>query len=117
MDAVAELARASGLTAVTPAGVASAWAAALATARGEWPEVTFDEAKLVEFIGSRLAGADVEAALAAIPAGDLALAAACAAQEPTAHAAFDAILSEVDAAGAATRASKDLVDEVKQLLR
>jgi RNA polymerase sigma-70 factor, ECF subfamily len=119
MDAVAELARASGLAAVTPAAAASAWASTLATARAEWPDVRFDDAKLADFIGARLAasGADLESALAAIPAGDLALAAACAAQEPTAHAAFDSILAEVDAAGAATRASKDIVDEVKQLLR
>src|SRR5205085_8595430 len=62
-------------------------------------------------------GPDLATALAAVPAADVALAAACAAQEPTAHAAFDSVLTEVDAAGATTRAPKDTIDEVKQLLR
>ena len=44
-------------------------------------------------------------------------AAACAAQEPTAHAAFDGVLTEVDAAGASTRSPQDLIDDVKQLIR
>jgi RNA polymerase sigma-70 factor (ECF subfamily) len=79
--------------------------------------VKFEESDLLAFIGPRIAGADVAAALAACPAPDLAIAAACAAQEPTAHAAFDAILGEVDAAGNTTGATKDLVVEVKQLLR
>jgi RNA polymerase sigma-70 factor (ECF subfamily) len=39
------------------------------------------------------------------------------AQEPTAHAAFDAVLTEVDAAGASTRSPRELVDEAKQVLR
>ena len=119
MDAVAELARASGLPAATPSAVESAWAATLSTARAAWPHVTFDDGQLATFIGARLAGSgtDVAEALASAPAADLALAAACAAQESTAHAAFDDVLTEVDAAGASTRAPKDLVDEVKQLLR
>ena len=117
MDAVDDLARCSGLPAACPAAAGSAWATLLATARTAWPDVQLDDAKLAEFIGPRLAGTDVADALAAAPAADLALAAACAAQEPTAHAAFDTILTEVDAAGASTRAPKDLVDEVKQLLR
>ena len=83
----------------------------------QWPRVKLDEDQLVTFIGERLAGADLVAALAAAPAADLALAAACAAQEPTAHAAFDEVLTEVDAAGAATGAQKDQIEEVKQLLR
>ena len=107
----------SGLPVSHPAAVESAWAAALSEARAQWPHVTFDPDRVAAFIASRLVGVDVETALAAIPAPDLALAAACAAQEPTAHAAFDAILGEVDAAGASTRAPSDLVDEVKQLLR
>jgi RNA polymerase sigma-70 factor (ECF subfamily) len=89
----------------------------VSTARSAWPDVQFDDAQLAIFIGPRLAGSDVAAALASAPAADLAIAAACAAQEPTAHAAFDSVLTEVDAAGASTRAPKDLVDEVKQLLR
>jgi RNA polymerase sigma-70 factor (ECF subfamily) len=71
----------------------------------------------VTFIGPRLAGDDLATAIAAAPAADLVLAAACAAQEPSAHAAFDRVLVEVDAAGAATNATKDQVAEVKQMLR
>jgi RNA polymerase sigma-70 factor (ECF subfamily) len=89
----------------------------LATARAQWPQVAFDEDTLAPFVGERLVGPDLPSALAAAPAADLALAGACAAQEPTAHAAFDAVLVEVDSAGAAVNATKDLVDEVKQLLR
>ncbi len=114
---VEQLARASGLPAPSPAAVEAAWAATVSSARAAWPTVQFDDDQLVEFVGARLAGKDVASALAAIPAADIALAAACAADEPTAHAAFDAILTEVDAAGASTRASRDLIDEVKQLLR
>jgi RNA polymerase sigma-70 factor, ECF subfamily len=89
----------------------------VATARSKWPDVKLDEDQLVRFVGERLHGEDLPTALGTAPSGDLALAAACAAQEPTAHAAFDAVLVEVDAAGAATGSPKDLVDEVKQLLR
>ncbi len=115
MDPIADLARASGLLA--GAGAESAWSSLTSEARATWPAVRFDDATLVEFVGSRLAGEDLASALTTLPAGDVALAAACAAQEPTAHAAFDSILTEVDAAGATTRAPKDMVDEVKQLLR
>lgn len=117
MDLIAELTRTSGLPAPAPVAVESAWVAAVAAARTAWPTVRFDDAQLVAFVGPRLTGNDLATALATLPAGDVALAAACAAQEPTAHAAFDSILTEVDAAGASTRATKDLVDEVKQLLR
>jgi RNA polymerase sigma-70 factor (ECF subfamily) len=117
MDAALDLARCSGLPAGSPAAVESAWNALLATARAAWPDLQLDPVQLADFIGPRLAGTDVADALAAAPAADLVLAAACAAQEPTAHAAFEAILAEVDAAGASTRAPRDLVDEVKQLLR
>jgi len=82
-------------------------------ARAAWPQLRLDEARLAAFIGERVAASD----LASAPAADLALAAACVDQDAAAHAAFDAVLSEVDDAGAATRAPKDLVDEVKQLLR
>jgi len=117
VDPIAELTRVSGLASPAPVAAASAWADALATARAAWPAVKFDDAQLVQFVGERLAGPDLVSALATLPAADVALAGACAAQEPTAHAAFDSILAEVDAAGASTRASKDLIDEVKQLLR
>ena len=81
------------------------WELFFAAARAQWPGVKLEEAKLVPFITERLAGDDLPAALTAAPAADLALAAACAALEPTAHAAFDTVLTEVDAAGAAVGAA------------
>jgi len=117
VDRVEVLSTASGLRAVSRPAAIAAWEGLLAGARDSWPTVKLDDDKLAAFIGPRLAGPDLETALAAAPAGDLALAAACATQEPTAHAAFDQVLTEVDAAGVATNATKDLVDEVKQLLR
>lgn len=117
MDVIAQLARASGLAATSPEAASAAWSAAVGTARTAWPSVVFDEAKLAAFVGARLTGGDLTAAINALPAADIALAAACEAQETTAHAAFDAILAEVDAAGASTRSPADLVQEVKQLLR
>ena len=97
--------------------VATAWQAMLDAARTVWPDVRIDPVQVVDFIAERLAGADLAAAIASAPAADLVLAAACAEQEPSAHAAFDAVLAEVDAAGASTRSPRDLVDDVKQLLR
>lgn len=117
MDLVDRLAAASGLAVPSRPAALAAWEAVLAGARRAWPQMTVDEAKLAEFLGPRLAGPDVAAALAAAPAGDLAIAAMCNAGEPTAHAAFDAILGEVSAAGAATRAPADVVEDVKQVLR
>lgn len=113
------LSAASGLTAGSRPAVAAAWEGLVMTARDAWPKVALDEGKLAAFVGPRLAGgsSDLATAIAAAPAADLALAAMCAAQEPTAHAAFDSVLTEVDAAGASTNATKDLVEEVKQLLR
>lgn len=117
-DPVSRLAAASSLPVGSHPAAEAAWSQLVARARAAWPTVAFDDAQLVEFIGQRLEPApDLPSALAACPAADLALAAACAAQEPTAHAAFDAILAEVDAAGASTNATRDLVAEVKQLLR
>jgi RNA polymerase sigma-70 factor, ECF subfamily len=117
MDPVDCLMAASGLDPAARAIIATAWQAMLDAARAEWPEVRIDPPQVVDFIAQRLAGADLAAQLATAPAADLLLAAACAEQEPTAHAAFDAILGEVDAAGASTRSPRDLVDDVKQLLR
>ncbi|HEU4735056.1 MAG TPA: sigma-70 family RNA polymerase sigma factor [Kofleriaceae bacterium] len=117
MEPVDQLIAASGLPPAPRKVVATAWHAMLDSARAAWPDVRVDAAQLVEFIAQRLTGPDVAAALATAPAADLVLAAACAAQEPTAHAAFDAVLSEVDAAGASTRSPQDLVDDVKQVLR
>jgi RNA polymerase sigma-70 factor (ECF subfamily) len=117
MDVVDRLVAASGLAVPSRPAALAAWASVVEGGRRAWPQVTLDEGKLADFIGTRLTGDTLAAALSAAPAGDLALAAACAAQEPTAHAAFDAVLGEVDAAGASTRSPKDLVDDVKQVLR
>jgi RNA polymerase sigma-70 factor, ECF subfamily len=116
-DRVQQLAAASGLAVSSRPAALGAWQAFLAAARTHWPRVHLDEEALVAFVGERLAGTDLVTALATAPAADLAIAAACVAQEPTAHAAFDAVLSEVDAAGASTGATQDQIDEVKQLLR
>lgn len=114
---VAQLAQASGLAIASQPAAEAAWELLVTTARAKWPAVQLDEDVLARFIGERLHGDDLPTALGTARGGDLALAAACAAQEPTAHAAFDAVLVEVDAAGAATNSPKDLVEEVKQLLR
>ena len=90
-----------------------AWQTMLDAARAQWPDVAFDADKLAPIVAERLAPDE----LAAAPAGDVLLAAAAIVQEPTAIAAFDRVLTEVDAAGAAVHAPRDLVDEVKQLLR
>jgi RNA polymerase sigma-70 factor (ECF subfamily) len=117
MDPVDRLMAASSLDPAARAIIATAWQAMLDAARTAWPDVRIDPRQVIDFIAQRLAGPDLAAALATAPAADLLLAAACAEQEPTAHAAFDAILAEVDAAGASTRSPRDLVDDVKQLLR
>ena len=116
-DPVDHLIATSGLASPSRAVVATAWQAMIDAARAAWPEVQIDPPQLVEFIAQRLIGPDLAAALATAPAADLVLAAACTAQEPTAHAAFDAVLAEVDAAGASTRSTQDLIDDVKQLIR
>jgi RNA polymerase sigma-70 factor (ECF subfamily) len=117
MDPVDQLTAISGLPCASRAVVATAWQEMLDTARGAWPELRIEPPQIIEFIAQRLAGPDLDAALATAPAADLVLAAACMAQEPTAHAAFEAVLTEVDAAGASTRSSSDLVDDVKQVIR
>ena len=117
MDRVQQLSEVSGITVASRLAAVAAWQSLLARARDHWPTFKLDEDKLAAFIAPRLAGDDLATALAAAPAADLVLAAACSAQEPTAHAAFDQVLVEVDAAGASTNATKDLVAEVKQLLR
>lgn len=116
-DLVDQLATASGLAVPSRAAAEAALRGVVARAAEAWPQLALGERQLVEFFAPRITGPDLAAALSACPAADLAIAAACAAQEPTAHAAFEAVLGEVDAAGAATRASRDLVDEVKQRLR
>jgi RNA polymerase sigma-70 factor (ECF subfamily) len=114
---VTQLTTASGIPATSPAAALAAWESMLAQARKQWPAVAFDEDALLPFVAQRLAGGELEQALSAALAADLALAGACVAGEPSAHAAFDAVLTEVDAAGAAVGATRDLVEEVKQLLR
>jgi RNA polymerase sigma-70 factor (ECF subfamily) len=116
-DRVQQLAATSGLSVPSRAAAESAWELLLSLARAKWPGVKLDEDAYASFVAERLAGEDLATALGTAPGADLALAAACAAQEPTAHAAFDSVLNEVDAAGVATNSPKDLVDEVKQLLR
>lgn len=120
MGPVHLLATASGLRA--GAGAAAAWADALSAARAAWPTITFDEGQLARFLGERLADlatadGDLATALALAPVSDLAIATACTSQDPDAHAAFDAVLVEVDIVGATTRAPSDVVDDVKQVLR
>ncbi len=117
MDPVDQLIATSGLATASRSVVATAWQAMLDVAHAAWPDVRIDPRQVVDFIAQRLVGPDLAGALATAPAADLLLAAACTAQEPTAHAAFDAVLTEVDAAGASTRSPKDLVDDVKQLIR
>ena len=116
-DLVDKLSAASGIAIGSRGAAAAAWAALVAGAKVAWPTVKLDEPQLADFIAARIEGADLATALASAPAGDLAIAAACTAQEPTAHAAFDSVLTEVNAAGASTRAGDDLIQEVKQLLR
>ena len=112
-----QLSKTSGLASASHAAAIAAWEGLVASARASWPSVRFDDEQLAAFVGERLAGSDLAVALSSAPAADLALAAACLAQEPTAQAAFDAVLTEVDAAGSATGATRDQIDEVKQLLR
>ena len=119
MDPVDHLIATSGLALAADErqAIATGWQAMLDTARAAWPEVRITPAQITDFIAQRLAGTDLASALASAPAADLVLAAACSAQEPSAHAAFDAVLTEVDAAGASTRSPADLIEDVKQLLR
>lgn len=117
MDRVDQLSAASGLTFVSRPAVLAAWQTLVGEARAAWPAIQITDDALAAFVAPRLTGADLETALAAAPAADLALAAACVAQDAAAHAAFDQILTEVDAAGATTNATRDMVADVKQLLR
>lgn len=116
-DRVAQLAAASGIPASSHTAALATWNALVDAARAQWPDVTLDEDEIARFVGPRLVGVDIVSALESIPAGDMALAAACLAQQATAHAAFDALLCEVDAASQAVGASRDISDDVKQLLR
>jgi RNA polymerase sigma-70 factor (ECF subfamily) len=116
-DPIDALATGSGVTIASRDKATAAWQAFVAAARTGWPEVTVDERQLAAFVCERLVEGDLAATLAAAPAADLAIAWACTAGQPAAHAAFDRVLSEVDAAGTATRAPTDVIDDVKQVLR
>jgi RNA polymerase sigma-70 factor (ECF subfamily) len=116
-DAVDALARATGLPIASRDAASAAWHAFVTAVHGAWPTIAVDEAQLAAFVGERLVGRDLVAALAVAPAADLAIACSCAAGDPAAHTAFERVLAEVDAAGVATRAPSDVVDDVKQLLR
>jgi RNA polymerase sigma-70 factor, ECF subfamily len=116
-DPIDVLIATSGLGAPSRPAVQSAWEQLVSDARQAWPKLELDLSNLAKFVGERLAGADLVSALLTAPAADLVLAGACTALEPTAQAAFDALLAEVNAAGASTGASKDQVEEAKQLLR
>jgi RNA polymerase sigma-70 factor (ECF subfamily) len=95
-----------------------ALAEALAAARAAWPTIAVPDAIFAAFLAVRVSdAADLRAALRTLPAGDLYLACACAGGDPIAHAAFDGLLTEVDAAAGPIRAPADTVDEVKQMLR
>src|SRR6185503_7201989 len=95
VQVVEQLAKASGLPVTSQAAVATAWEAFLATAHEAWPEVKLpDVESLITFVGERLSGTDLATAIAAAPAADLALACACMRGEPSAHAAFDSVLTE-----------------------
>jgi len=107
----------SGLSANSHAAVLHAWSAVVDAARAQWPQVVINEDEFASFVGPRLSGTDLVSTLTALPAADMALAAACVAQQPTAHAAFETLLGEVDAASLAVGASPDLCDDVKQVLR
>src|ERR1051326_3482373 len=101
-DPIDVLIATSGLEAPSRPAVHAAWEQLLADAREAWPAVKLDVPKLAKFVGERVAGADLVSALSTAPAADLALAGACTALEPTAQAAFDVLLAEVNAAGATT---------------
>jgi RNA polymerase sigma-70 factor (ECF subfamily) len=116
-DRVDQLARLSGLAVTSRDAARAAWTALVDAAHAQWPAVALDDEKLAPFVAERLAGADLDSALATTHRADLVLAAACAAGEPTAHTAFDDVLGEVALAGASTNATRDQIDEVKQMLR
>jgi RNA polymerase sigma-70 factor, ECF subfamily len=127
MAAIDSLRRALG--ADVPAGDAAARALDEITrsARAAWPEVEVGDDRFAAFVGERLAGGRaagsddgddaLAATLRALPAADLYLACACTDGTAGAHVAFDGLLGEVDAAAVGMRASPDVIDEVKQLLR
>ncbi len=116
-EVVRQLAELSKLSVASDVAAQAAWEALFAAARMRWPSVKLTEAQLIPFVAERIYGEELGVALAAAPAADLALAAACTANEQTAIAAFEQVLVEVDAAGGATQASADQISEVKQMLR
>jgi RNA polymerase sigma-70 factor, ECF subfamily len=89
-----------------------------ATARAAWPSVDIAVATFATYLRERVpAETTLESWLLSAPIADLYLACACFHGDAAAHAQFDGLLGEVDAAARAVRASADVIDEVKQLLR
>jgi RNA polymerase sigma-70 factor, ECF subfamily len=119
MSAAVRLLRPSGSGA--PA-VAAAWQGAWRQIGAAWPQLAAslaaEEAEIAGFVAERLDGeGDVLAAqLAAAPVADLALAALCARGDAAAQQAFEAYLGAAEQARVGG-ASRDQLDEVKQLLR
>jgi RNA polymerase sigma-70 factor (ECF subfamily) len=94
------------------------FADAHAAARAAWPTIDMSVADFAAYLRERApAETALESWLLSAPIADLYLACACAGGNPAAHTPFDALLGEVDAAARAVRASPDVIDEVKQLLR
>ncbi|HEY3802967.1 MAG TPA: sigma-70 family RNA polymerase sigma factor [Kofleriaceae bacterium] len=82
--------------------------------RAAWPDVAIDRDAFARFVEERAGEHDVRE----LHAGDLYLACACAAAEPAALAAFErAYLGQVDAFLRGVRATPELADEVRQVLR
>ncbi|MBX3185579.1 MAG: sigma-70 family RNA polymerase sigma factor [Labilithrix sp.] len=91
-----------------------ALAGAVSRARAAFPEVILDEARFAEFLGGRVAEADLESARA----GDLWAACACGAGDAKAIAAVEVrYFPDVDAALGKMGLTADRMGEVKQGLR
>ena len=97
----------------------SAWQAALAAARAEWPDATVEDAALRAAVEAALAQQrDPAAALARLRLGDLLLAQWCATGDPRAIAAFErAYRPDLGAALAKFRRLSQPDDELRQALR
>jgi RNA polymerase sigma-70 factor (ECF subfamily) len=91
----------------------------VATARAAWPGIIVEDDAFLRHVAERLPGeGGPREALAALHAGDLYLACACAVGEPRALAAFEKqFLSQVDAYLARTEGQAGMAEEVRQALR
>jgi RNA polymerase sigma-70 factor (ECF subfamily) len=99
--------------------LATAVAAATSAARATWPAVSVDSAAFARRLGELVADApDPVAAVGELCAGDLYLAAACAAGDPRALAAFEQhFMPDIAAYIARTDPDPAVADEVRQLVR